>query len=130
MASGKCITWLAALIVAANLIIVAIVLLGGPSKPKPPPLPNPNGYDDFLKAARLLAISRPVSNSISHEDLHAIVAQNAPATEMTQQGLGRECRVPIAYSTNYASNHFGDLSRLKTLAIPLIYQGHLREIEG
>jgi hypothetical protein len=44
--------------------------------------------------------------------------------------LGRECRVPIEYSTNHASSHFGDLSRLKTLAIALIYEGHLAELEG
>jgi hypothetical protein len=130
MASAKSIKWLAALIVAVNLVIVAIVLLGRPTKTAGPPLPNPNGYDDFLKAARLLIVPDGASNGITHEDLRAIVAKNAPATEMTRQGLGHECRVPIEYSTNYARSHFGDLGRLKTLANALKAEGQLAEMEG
>jgi hypothetical protein len=130
MASGKSIKWLAVLIVAANLVIVAIVLLGRPTKTTRPPLPNPNGYDDFLKATQLLIVPGGASNGISHEDLRAIVAQNAPAMEMVRQGLGRECRVPIEYSTNYARSHYGYLGRLKLLAIALTAEGQLAEMEG
>lgn len=44
MASGKSIKWLAALLVAANLVIVAVVLLGpGRAKPKPVQISNPTG---------------------------------------------------------------------------------------
>ena len=131
MASGKTIKWLATLLVAANLVILAIVLLGGPSKPKTPPLPNPNGYDDFLKAGRMLVSSSGwASNGISHEDLRALVAPNVPAIEWMRKGLDHQCRVPIEYSTNYASSHMTDLARLKALANALKAEGQLAEMEG
>ena len=54
MGLQKKVKWLFGLIIAANLIIVLMVVVGAFGPPPPKPLPNPNGYDDFVKAGKML----------------------------------------------------------------------------
>ena len=45
----------------------------------PPPLPQPNGYDDLLRAAEMLAPRTGFYDEMDAEELAAIVEQNRPA---------------------------------------------------
>jgi hypothetical protein len=58
-------------------------------------MPNPNGYDDLVKAEEMLAKARrgitqvPGSNSLAE-----VVEAGAEAVRVAKIGLGRECRPP------------------------------------
>ena len=82
--------------------IIAVVLLSE----KPPArhvMPNPNGYDDFVKAGQLVT---PISGTndyrkMSREELASVVSTNAEALKLVRIGLSHECRVPDDYSSDY-----------------------------
>ena len=68
---------------------------------RPQPLASPNGYDDFVKAGRMLTqrLSADASlldyRAMSVEELRTLVLTNAEALRIARSGLGHECRVPI-----------------------------------
>jgi hypothetical protein len=67
----------------------------------PPPLPVPNGYDDFIRAAGLLKGLVPNQGNIQSaklEDLKTWVASNAEALKVVREGLTKPSRVPVVYS--------------------------------
>jgi hypothetical protein len=130
MPSGKSIKWLAALVVGFNLVIVAVVLLGGPTKTTRPPLPNPNGYDDFLKAARLLTWKPVDYDHLSSDQLRALVMDNVEALVLFRAGLGLECRVPIDYYKTNLNSRFDAISGFRLLALLAMYEGKLAELEN
>jgi hypothetical protein len=104
MTLGSKIKWFIILLIAANLVIVLMVMLGAfEKKPVLQPMPNPNGYDDFVKAENLLRDRGTVTNAstATEQELAALVATNAEALRMARMGLSRECRMPHNYSTNY-----------------------------
>ena len=66
--------------------------------PGPPPLPSPNGYDDFLKAAdSIVGNANFDASKASGEELREFVEGNRGARELVRVGLGRECGVPLEY---------------------------------
>ncbi len=115
---------LAVLIIVPNLLIVAIAFLGKPSAP--PPLPNPNGYDDFVKAGQLIKTSTNDYTKLSHDQLAAVVATNNDAWESLRNGLGHECRVSKPFSTNDAQTYMS----FKQLGQLICARGRLAELEG
>ena len=92
---------------AALLLVLAVVSLGLPRQL--PPLPNPNGYDDFIKAAGLL--TGDVGN-------------------LLRLGLSRRCSVPTASVMSNIPRLLGDLANLKSLARLLEQEGRLAEMEN
>src|SRR5437764_11495944 len=86
---------------AAALVAVLVCLWSRPvPPPEIPPLPQPNGYDDFVKAGRLRS-GRFYDRSMALENLRNLIAENAEALALARLGLTRECRVPINFSTNF-----------------------------
>ena len=85
-------TW--ALLGLGALILGVVVwsALGGPGlgsrvMPDPPPLPNPNGYDDLLEAARAIEASGTVGTKL---DLaKADEATLAPVVEANHEAIAR-----------------------------------------
>ena len=59
----------------------------------PAPLPDPNGYDDLVRAGGLVT-DEPIIGS-STDPLRAYVEANRPALDLLRQGLERPCRVPL-----------------------------------
>ncbi|MGA2030095.1 MAG: hypothetical protein ABSG87_08490, partial [Verrucomicrobiota bacterium] len=102
------------------------------TEPLPPiaPLPNPNGYDDLVKAAQMLPTEIPDYDQINQDELRAIVSANAGALSLVRSGLSNECRVPIQFSKTYMGNHFNDLAGLKRLAQAFTAEGKLAEMEN
>jgi|SRR5438552_13500 len=62
-----------------------------------PPLPNPNGNDDFVKAQQLIVGNPADFQRGSLEELRKHVAENAEVLKLVREGLTKQCRVPILY---------------------------------
>ncbi|MDB6111984.1 MAG: hypothetical protein JWR69_3734 [Pedosphaera sp.] len=131
MKAHKFLKYFILVVVAGNLAIVAMVLISGLS-PKAVPLPNPNGYDNFVKAGRMLVETTKVYNyeSLGKEELAALVAKNEAALELVRTGLNQQCRVPDDYSPAYLSRRMPDILSMKQLVVILCAQGRLAELES
>jgi len=93
-------------------------------------LPNPNGYDDFLKAAALLTGDVDDASTLDHEALRALVFTNSESLRLLRLGLSRQCAVPIDSALTNVAGLLGDLTPLKRLARLLAAEGRLREMEN
>ena len=67
-------------------MLTVVFLFVGRTSP-PSPLPNPNGYDDFLKAAALLTGNVGNASTLDHEGLRALVSTNAESLRLLRLGL-------------------------------------------
>lgn len=116
-------------LVVGNLVLITMVLLGIKSKPQQL-LPNPNGYDDFLKAGQLVIVPKAPGPNPSAEELRALVTPNADALKLLRAGLNKECRVPIYPSPEYyvETNQIIALE-CKALDMVLESEGRLAEME-
>ena len=111
------------------VLLVAAVAQFIYAKPGSFPLPNPNGYDDFLKAGAL--VSSEVNNfvELDRDGLRQLVSTNAESLRLLRLGLTRTCSVPTAaLLTNFTTTT--DLPALKRLAQLLAGEGRLAELEG
>jgi len=103
-------------------------------KPAAPParisLPNPNGYADFLRAGQIATTTTSDYRTMSQEELRALLTRNAEALQLVRAGLGKECRVPIEFSTNYLDRHLVELSAIKNVGRLLSMAGRLAELEN
>lgn len=115
-------------VVVGSLIVVGLMVFSPPQTPPLPPLPSPNGYDDFMKAHTLLAANTDFS-VMSHDQLRAMVTQNTESLRLVRVGLTRECRVPLGYSQEDMSKHMSGLASIKALAQALTAEGRLAELE-
>lgn len=94
-----------------------------------PPLPSPNGYDDFVKAGTMLASVTGDYTKISGEELKAYVGTNQEPLRLLRLGLTRECKVPTEDSMEYIRGHMTDLMPIKRVAQLLSAEGRLAEME-
>ena len=114
-------------VVLANVWLIAFTL-GRPTAR--PPLPSPNGYDDFLKAAALLTGDVYQLTNLNHDGLRALVATNAGTLRLLKLGLTRNCSVPTDSAMTNVPGMMSDLASLKSLARLLTDEGQLAEIEN
>src|SRR5437879_6088916 len=76
-------------------ILFTLCLLGFALLSRRPALPNPNGWDDFVKAGEAV-IDRSNWDSADDPDRQrALVATNSEALRLLHLGLTRECRFPL-----------------------------------
>jgi hypothetical protein len=94
------------------------------------PLPNPNGYDDFVKAAQMVSTNSWNYDKMNEEQLRETAASNTEALALARAGLSNECRVPVQFSQAYIENHLSDLAGLKRLAQAFVAEGKLAEMEN
>jgi hypothetical protein len=116
-------------IIAVLLVLAAIVFTFSQPAPPPPHLPQPNGYDDFVRAGEMITDNAPGYSTMSQEELRAFVKKNAEALKQARKGLARECRVPLGYSATNTT-HIRNLSIIKRLAFGLSAEGWLAEMEN
>ncbi len=122
-------------VVATVLSVIVVVFglslllnwVGGHSVP-PAPLPSPNGYDDYLKAADLLVGEPPKSGN--EAQLQAYVDRNREAFNRLRLALTRESQVPVEYTEAYMTNHVARLGHIKNLARALCAEGELAETQN
>jgi hypothetical protein len=98
--------------------------------PVPPiSLPDPNGYDDLVRAGKQLAsVSVPDASEAAAGDLKAFEARYAQVLEAARVGLARPCQVPLTYSPADLSRNDHDL--LRELGRAFLAEGKLAEWEG
>jgi hypothetical protein len=132
--TNKTRNWLIALLSIPAVAILAVVglLIFNAARPLPPiqPLPNPNGYNDLVKAGEMADNHTGDWNEMSLEELRRLVAQNANALQLTRDGLQRDCVVPLQFSESYMSRHLSELSGCKKLAQAFAAEGRLADMEN
>ena len=119
-------------ILAGPFVFFFSLLLFWDAEPLPPvpPLPNPNGYEDLVKAGHMLANNTGDFNETNAAQVRKIVSANAAAVALAREALSNQCRVPVQFSESFNSNHVGDLAPLKSLARGFIAEGRLAEMEN
>ena len=128
MNAGKFLKYLILVVVAGNLAVVGYVFLSALT-PKVIPMPNPNGYDDFVKAGLMLKGKPYDYPKMSHEELSAFVSQNADALKLAEVGLERECRVPDDYSPENIQRFKMGGPAIYDLGLNFCAQGRLAALE-
>ncbi len=95
-----------------------------------PPLPNPNGYDDFVAAGKKVSSQISDFPTLKQAELREVVATNGEALRLCRLGLSRTCSVPTeAVITNFDAT-MGEIAPLKRLAQLLAAEGRLAEMEN
>lgn len=93
-------------------------------------LPNPNGYGDLLKAAHAATGKIDDALDLDHGGLGALVATNAEALRLLRVGLSRRCAVATDVQVANFTSISRDLIGLKSLAMLLLAEGRLAEMEN
>jgi len=119
--------WMPCAFVAALVLIYA--LWPEPKVDPAPPLPSPNGYDDFIKAGQFAATISGDLSQMTTEELRSTLGTNQEPLRLARFGLQLECRVPTEDSMGYIQRHITDLSSVKRLAQLLSAEGRLAEVE-
>ncbi len=130
--TAKTRNWLITLLILASPFLFFLgLLLFWTAEPLPPvaPLPNPNGYEDLVKAGRVIK-SMAGYDQTNEQQLAELVATNAEALRLLRAGLSNQCRVPLQFSENYMTRHLNDLTSFKRLAQILAAEGRLAGMEG
>ncbi len=128
MNAGKFLKYLILLVVAGNLALVGYVFLGALT-PKAIPMPNPNGYDDLVKAGKMLKGESFAFERMSQEELNTFVAQNADALKFAEVALGRECRMSGNYSPGYMLRYRDENWAIQDLSANFCARGKLAALE-
>jgi hypothetical protein len=111
----------------------AIVVSSLNRRPPPIKLPDPNGYDDLVKAGALIHGDWPNKGDFAKakiEEVKAFVVANKASLDLARIGLGRECVAPIENSQAGLEKHLEDLSRIRGVARLLIGEAMVREADG
>ena len=132
--TNKARNWLMVLLTipVAAILAVTVLLIFNAARPLPPiqPLPNPNGYDDLVKAGEMAAIETGDFNEMRLEDLRTQTAKNSGALQAARSSLQEDCAVPLQFSENYMSRHLPELANFKRLAQAFVVEGRLAEMEN
>ena len=129
MKPGKILSYVILAVIAANLAIVAVAFLPGLSS-KPAPLPNPNGYDDFVKAGQLLDYKVQDYTTLDRQGLMDLLSKNEATLKLLHSGLSHESRVPDNYSKEYFAGMTTILASFKQCVFVLCAEGKLAQLDG
>jgi len=123
--AGK-VFWTVCLLILLSALAYEFVELN--RKTSLPPLPSPNGNDDFVEAQKLMVGNPADFDRGSLEELRKHLAENAEVLKLVREGLAKQCRIPILFSTNHLV--LRSLSDVKRVARLLQAGGRLAELEG
>src|SRR5215469_6687641 len=112
------------------LTVLSVIVFTAGRPPASPALPNPNGYDDFLKAAALLTGDVGNAATNDHDALQALISTNAETLRLLRLGLSRNCSVHTDSVMTNVGGELNDLAGSKRLAQLLVQEGRLAEMEG
>ncbi len=114
-----------ALVVLGTL---ASLMLLTPKAVPEEPLPNPNGYEDFMKGAALASKNSGDVRSMPIEELRALGLTNHAALELIRTGLSKSCRVIPYELTN--STRLENLAAQKRVAQAFVAASRLALMES
>jgi hypothetical protein len=115
-------------ILMIGLAIVCVLVTS--RRPPSPPLPTPNGYDDFLKAAKTVVAEGRAYRQLEDDEIRNLVKENRSTLELVRHGLKRECRVSIRYERGYLDANMQVLASFKRVVRAFLAEGTLAEREG
>lgn len=121
---------LVSLVAFALLALAALVAVTISPTPTRLPPPNPNGYDDFVKAGKGLVVDVSSLPDLDHDSLRALVSSNTEPLRLLRLGLTRQCAFPMEVSLTNFSATMSDLSQMRSLALVLRAEGRLAEMDG
>ena len=125
----KLLALLLALVVVFVLAILSLIVFTGGPPPARPPLPTPNGYDDFVKASGAVTGSVGDFRDLDHDGLRALVSANAESLRLLRVGLTRHCLMPTDSALTNAAGMMNQLAGMKQLVLLLAAEGRLGEME-
>src|SRR5262245_1468504 len=98
------------------------------------PLPNPNGYDDLVRAGQSIVGQVPgvrgEYRTASADELRSWVETNREALTLARVGLDRECRVALPPSQGQLQAHMDKIGSLRQLCRLMGAAARLAEFEG
>src|SRR2546430_617137 len=100
------------LICSTIICLIVVLILGGlfaGGRIQPTPLPNPNGYDDFLQAAALVKGDPYSAPALKDNELRDFVRTNSEPLRLVRLGLTRTCSVPTDSVITNLSARMSDL---------------------
>ena len=115
------------LALAAVVVLVFALLLVAR---RPEPLPNPNGYDDFVAAGNMV-VGKP--GDVATNDpaaLAAFAAQNTGVAARVRAGLTHESHLAVALNPEWIGTHLKELVAVKKAANALQLLARHQESEG
>jgi hypothetical protein len=124
--------WLITLFILASPFLFFLgLLLFWTAEPLPPlaPLPNPNGYDDLVKAGKAIRWDVWGYGNANLERLPEFVSTNETTLALARSALSNQCAVPLQFSEAYRTNHIRDLIAFRSLAQALASEGEFAEME-
>jgi hypothetical protein len=116
-------------VLAALLVVATLLLTRNQPPPAGPPLPNPNGYDDLVRAARMVSDNTSDWSTMSQGDLQTLAMKNSEALKLVRTGLTNVCQVPLDFLAPNPT-YFTNLAVLKRLAHAITAEGRLAELEN
>jgi hypothetical protein len=93
-------------------------------------LPNPNGYDDFVRAGNLIVGDMGSFGDLDQNALRELVSSNAEPLRLLRLGLTRTCSFPTDVALTNQGWMIGELPHLKYSALLLRAEGRLAEMDG
>lgn len=119
---------LVCLVVLAALALALLFFLRQPRRISA--LPNPNGYDDFLNAIRLINGDAYGASTNTHAVFGKFISANAEPLRLARVGLSRDCQIPIDDNSTNTQAMMNNLAGLKRLGLLLKAEGQFAEQEN
>jgi len=95
-----------------------------------PPLPNPNGTEDFAQAALQMGSQGIDVKSLPLDELRRLVDSHQPALALVRSGLMKECRVIPYLLTSPTNDHISTIGSYKRLANLFSAASRLERFKG
>jgi hypothetical protein len=127
--------WLRRLVLVGMVFGVGwlIFVFSGSPRDAAPVMPDPNGYDDLIRAGALIKGDWPNKGDLAKakiDEVRAVVEVNKASLELVKVGLGRDCMVRMIDTQEGLGDHLQDISRLRQVYRLLIGQGLVFEADG
>jgi hypothetical protein len=127
---SRVVPWLLALGVPLLLLVA-----WWPAPPKPrPALPNPNGYDYFVKAGESLVgtWSNQVLRAVPAQEWQLVLSANQASLELVREGLRHRSlsRASMTFDPTTVQRFIDQIGRLKRVGVLMAGEGRLAEMEA
>jgi hypothetical protein len=95
-----------------------------------PTLPNPNGYELLLTAAREVSVPHGELEELGTNQLLQLADKNRQSLEQVHQGLNMETAVPLRTERGWVDRHDREVRQLKRMALALGIQARSESLNG